>query len=84
MWLLNVYNSDGIGTDRTAYHTPDLREDRWVGPACTGGIRQRRCGVEGVANCRLRIASAGALTAYGLRETYVPATWTSPHLLTPV
>jgi hypothetical protein len=74
VWLLNVYNTDGIGTDRTALTTPQI-----FGEESVGGARMYRrhppgsnVAVEGSGQLSSRIASAGALTAYGLRETYVP------------
>jgi hypothetical protein len=74
VWLLNVYNTDGIGTDRTTLTTPQI-----FGEESVGGARMYRrhppgsnVAVEGSGQLSSRISSAGALTAYGLRETYVP------------
>ncbi len=74
VWLLNLYNSDGIGTDRTALATPQI-----FGEESVGGARMYRrhppasnVAVEGSSQLSARISSVGAVTAYGLRETYVP------------
>jgi parallel beta-helix repeat protein len=74
VWLLNLYNSDGIGTDRTALATPQI-----FGEESVGGARMYRrhppasnVAVEGSSQLSARISSVGAVTAYGLRESYVP------------
>ena len=71
-WLLNVYNSGGIGQDRTADNTPQI-----FGEDSIGGQRLYRrhppgsaITVEGDGRISGRASSAGALTAYGRRETY--------------
>ena len=71
-WLLNVYNSGGIGQDRTADDTPQI-----FGEDSIGGQRLYRrhppgsaITVEGDGRISGRASSAGALTAYGRRETY--------------
>lgn len=74
VWLLNLYNGGGIGTDRTALATPQI-----FGEESVGGARMYRrhppasnVAVEGSSQLSARISSVGAVTAYGLRETYVP------------
>ena len=69
-WLLNVYNSGGIGQDRTADDTPQI-----FGEDSIGGQRLYRrhppgsaITVEGDGRISGRASSAGALTAYRTAE----------------
>lgn len=71
-WLLNLYNADGIGQDRTGDATPQI-----FGEDSIGGQRLYRrhppgstTTVEGDGKISGRASNAGALTAYGRRETY--------------